>query len=139
MDHQGDPEQYPLVGTTYRLSEHWQSGAMTRNLPWLAEMQPDMFVEISLELAAERGIENGEKVIVESARGSIEAITMVTRRLRPFHLNERIVHQVGMPWHWGYKGLVTGGSANELTPPVGDANTMIPETKAFLCDIRKLE
>jgi formate dehydrogenase major subunit len=138
MDQQGDPEQYPLVGTTYRVSEHWQSGAMTRNLPWLAELQPDMFVELSPELAGERGIENGEKVLVESARGSIEAVAMVTRRLRPFSVNGRIVHQVGMPWHWGYKGLVTGGSANELTPPVGDANTMIPETKAFLCDIKKL-
>jgi formate dehydrogenase major subunit len=138
MDRQGGPQQYPLVGTTYRLSEHWQSGAMTRNLPWLAEMQPNMFVEVSPELAAERGIQNGEKVIVESARGSIEAVAMVTRRMRPLNVNGRIVHQVGLPWHWGYKGLATGGSANELTPPVGDANTMIPETKAFLCDVKKI-
>jgi formate dehydrogenase major subunit len=138
MDQQGGREQYPLVGTTYRLSEHWQSGAMTRNLPWLAEMQPDMFVEMSPELAAERGIQNGEKVMVESARGAIEAVAMVTRRMRPLLVNGKVIHQVGMPWHWGYKGLVTGGSANELTPPVGDANTMIPETKAFLCDVKKL-
>jgi formate dehydrogenase major subunit len=138
MDYQGDRNQYPLVGTTYRLSEHWQSGAMTRNVPWLAEMQPEMFVEMSPELAAERGVENGEKVLVESARGSIEAVAMVTRRMRPFQLNGKVVHQVGLPWHWGYKGLVTGGSANELTPPIGDANTMIPETKAFLCDVKKL-
>jgi formate dehydrogenase major subunit len=96
-----------------------------------------MFVEMSPELAAERGMENGEIVIVESARGSIEAVAMVTRRMRPLSINGRIVHQVGLPWHWGYKGLVTGGSANELTPPVGDANTMIPETKAFLCDVKK--
>jgi formate dehydrogenase major subunit len=138
MDHQGDRNQYPLVGTTYRVSEHWQSGAMTRNQPWLAEMQPNMFVEMSPELAGERGIQNGEKVMVESARGSIEAVAMVTRRMRPFQLNGKVVHQVGLPWHWGYKGLVTGGSANELTPPVGDANTMIPETKAFLCDVKKI-
>jgi formate dehydrogenase major subunit len=100
-------------------------------------MQPNMFVEMSPELAAERGIQNGETVIVESARGSIEAVAMVTRRMRPLHSNGQVVHQVGLPWHWGYKGLVTGGSANELTPPVGDANTMIPETKAFLCDVKK--
>ncbi len=133
-----DPQRYPIVATTFRVSEHWQSGAMTRNVPWLAEMHPEMFVEMSPELAAEKGIRNGEKVIVESVRGSIEAVAIVTRRLQPFRLNGRIVHQVALPWHWGYKGLVTGGSANELTPPVGDANTMIPETKAFLCDIRKV-
>lgn len=137
MDTKGDPERYPIVGTTYRVTEHWQSGAMTRNLPWLAEMQPDMFVEMSIELAKEKGIQNGDEVIVESARGSIEAVAIVTRRLRPFQVNGRVVHEVGMPWHWGYKGLVTGGSANELTPPVGDANTMIPETKAFLCNVKK--
>jgi len=137
MDTKGDPETYPIVGTTYRVTEHWQSGAMTRNLPWLAEMQPDMFVEMSIELANEKGIQNGDQVIVESARGSIEAVAIVTRRLRPFQTNGRVVHEVGMPWHWGYKGLVTGGSANELTPPVGDANTMIPETKAFLCNVKK--
>ncbi len=138
MDYQGTRDKYPLVGTTYRLSEHWQSGAMTRNQPWLAEMQPNMFVEMSPELAAEKGIQNGEKVVVESARGSIEAVAIVTRRMRPLHVGGQVIHQVGMPWHWGYKGLVTGGSANELTPPVGDANTMIPETKAFLCDVRKI-
>ncbi len=138
MDAKGARARYPLVGTTYRVSEHWQSGAMTRNLPWLAELQPDMFVEMSPELAAERGIVNGEKVLVESARGAIEAVAVVTQRFRPFLIQGQIVHQVGMPWHWGYKGLVTGDSANVLTPPVGDANTMIPESKAFLCDIKKL-
>ena len=138
MDAKGARARYPLVGTTYRVSEHWQSGAMTRNLPWLAELQPDMFVEMSPELAAERGIVNGEKVLVESARGAIEAVAVVTQRFRPFLIQGQIVHQVGMPWHWGYKGLVTGDSANVLTPPVGDANTMIPESKAFLCEVKKL-
>jgi anaerobic selenocysteine-containing dehydrogenase len=134
----GDPNAYPLVGTTYRISEHWQTGAMTRNVPWLAEMQPDMFVEISPELAKERSIKSGEQVIVESARGSIRAVAMVTPRLRPFLINGQVIHEVGMPWHWGYKGLVTGDSANVLTPAVGDPNAMIPETKAFLCNIRKV-
>jgi formate dehydrogenase major subunit len=139
MDTKGEPTEYPYIGTTYRVSEHWQSGAMTRNTAWLAELMPDMFVEMSEELAAELGIENGETVLVESARGSLEAVALVTKRLAPFHLNGKVVHQIGLPWHWGYKGLVTGGSANILTPPVGDANTMIPETKAFLCDVKKLE
>jgi len=138
MDQRGDAQQYPLVGTTYRVSEHWQSGAMTRNLPWLVEMQPEMFVEMSPDLAQEKNIKNGEQVTVESARGSIKAVAIVTRRLQPFKLNGQVVHQVGLPWHWGYKGLAVGGSANELTPPVGDANTMIPETKAFLCDVKKV-
>ena len=138
LDAKGATHAYPIVGTTYRVSEHWQSGAMTRNLPWLAEMQPDMFVELSPELAAEKGIRNGERVTVESARGSIEAVAIVTRRFRPFIINGQVVHEVGLPYHWGYKGLVTGSSANELTPPVGDANTMIPETKAFLCDVKKI-
>ncbi len=137
-DAKGATHAFPLVGTTYRVSEHWQTGAMTRNLPWLAEMQPDMFVEMSPQLAAERGISNGEWVIVESARGAIEAVAMVTPRLQPFTVQGQTVHEVGMPYHWGFLGLVTGGSANELTPPVGDANTMIPETKAFLCNVRKL-
>ncbi|RME47263.1 MAG: formate dehydrogenase-N subunit alpha, partial [Caldilineae bacterium] len=138
MDKQGSPNEFPIVATTYRLTEHWQSGAMTRNLPWLAEMQPNMFVEMSPELAALKGIHNGETVRVVSARGTIEAVALVTRRIRPLRVNGQIVHQVGLPWHWGYRGLVTGGSANVLTPPIGDANTMIPETKAFLCDVRKI-
>jgi formate dehydrogenase major subunit len=136
-DAKGTTHAFPLVGTTYRVSEHWQTGAMTRNLPWLAEMQPDMFVEMSPQLAAERGIVNGEWVIVESARGAIEAVAMVTPRFQPFTISGETVHEIGLPYHWGYTGLVTGGSANELTPPVGDANTMIPETKAFLCNVRK--
>jgi formate dehydrogenase major subunit len=137
MDKRSDPEKYPIVATTYRVTEHWQTGAMTRNLPWLAEMQPDMFVEMSVQLAEEKGIKNGEKVIIENTRGSIEAVAIVTRRLRPFTTNGKTIHQIGLPWHWGYRGFVTGDSANELTPPVGDANTVIPETKAFLCNVKK--
>jgi formate dehydrogenase major subunit len=138
MDKKGTPDQYPYVATTYRVVEHWQAGQMTRNQPWLVELQPEMFVEISEELAAEKGITNGGKVIVETARGSVSAVAIVTKRFKPFHLNDKTVHQVGMPWHWGYMGLSTGDSANILTPHVGDANTMIPEFKAFLCNIRKV-
>ena len=136
-EEQGTANQFPIVCSTYRVSEHWQGGQMTRNCPWLVEMMPEPFVEMSEELAAEKGIVNGEKVIVESARGRVKVVAVVTKRFKPFHLNGRTVHQVGVVWHWGYTGLSTGDSANVLTPHVGDANTMIPEYKAFLVNVRK--
>ena len=133
----GTPDKYPYIATTYRVIEHWQSGPMSRNLPWLCELMPDMFIELSEELATEKGIVNGSKVIVESARGKIEAVALVTKRFAPMLIDGKKIHEIGMPWHWGYAGLVRGDSANLLTPHVGDANTMIPEYKAFLCNIRK--
>jgi formate dehydrogenase major subunit len=138
-DRLGTAAQFPIVATTYRLTEHFQAGAMSRTLPWLAETQPDMFVEMSRELAEEKGIRNGDPVVVSSARGHITAVALVTARFRPLRINGRVVHQVGMPWHYGWIGLATGDSANDLTPHVGDANTMIPEYKAFLVDLRKAE
>ncbi|MFH1647989.1 MAG: molybdopterin dinucleotide binding domain-containing protein, partial [Chloroflexota bacterium] len=137
-EEQGTPDKYPIVCSTYRVCEHWQGGQMTRNMPWVIEAQPEPFVEMSEELAAEKRIANGERVIVESARGRIEVVAVVTKRFKPFQMNGRQVHQVGIPWHWGYTGLSTGASANELTPHVGDANTMIPEYKAFLVDVKKV-
>ena len=134
---QGKPDKYPYVGTTYRVSEHWQAGAMTRNLPWLAELMPEMFAEIDEDLADEKGIRNGDKVIVEGARGQIKAVAMVTKRLKPLMVNGNTVHTVGLPWHYGYIGAITGDSANVLTPYIGDANTTIPEYKAFLVNIRR--
>jgi formate dehydrogenase major subunit len=129
--------KYPYVGTTYRVSEHWQAGAMTRNLPWLVELVPDMFVEISHELAKKKGLQNGDMATVTTVRGTIEARTLVTGRLKPMVISGKIVEHVGMPWHWGFNGLSTGASANTLTAAVGCANTTIPEYKAFLCDIEK--
>ncbi|MDI6704251.1 MAG: formate dehydrogenase-N subunit alpha [bacterium] len=137
VDVYGSPKRYPIIATTYRVSEHWQSGAMTRNLPWLCELMPDMFVEMSKSLAKRLGIKTGDKVEVVSARGKIEAYALVTDRIKPFRLNGKMVEQVCMPWHYGYCGIVQGFSANCLTPHVGDANTMIPEYKVFLCDVRK--
>lgn len=134
---QGDASKYPVIATTYRVSEHWQAGAMTRNQEWLSELSAHMFLEIGEELAKERGIKNKDKVKVSSARGEIEAYAMVTKRFKPFKLKGKTVHQVGMPWHFGYKGIATGGTANRLTPHIGDANTNIPEYKAFLCDVRR--
>ena len=134
---QGSRDEFPIVCTTYRLSEHWQGGQMSRNSPWLIELMPEMFVELSQQLAEEKGIKNGSRVVVETKRGSVEGVAIVTTRFQPFQLNGRVVHQIGMPWHWGFVGLSTGDSANVLTPHVGDANTMIPEYKAFLCNIRR--
>ena len=133
----GTPDKYPIIATTYRVVEHWQAGAQTRNLPWLCELQPEMFVELSEELAAEKGIVNGGKIVVESARGQLEAVALVTKRFKPLQINGSVIHEIGMPWHWGFAGLSTGASANVLTPHVGDANTMIPEYKAFLVNVRK--
>jgi formate dehydrogenase major subunit len=133
----GTPDEYPIVATTYRVTEHWQAGQMTRNLPWLVELMPEMFVEMSEELASEKGIDHAELVTVESKRGSIQARAVITKRFKPMQVNGKIIHQIGLPWHWGFRGLSVGDSANKLSPHVGDANTMIPEFKAFLVRVKK--
>jgi formate dehydrogenase major subunit len=92
---------------------------------------------MSEELADELGVGEAEVVTVESIRGSIQAIAIITKRFRPMQINGKTVHQIGLPWHWGFQGLCTGDSANKLSPHVGDANTMIPEFKAFLVRVRK--
>jgi formate dehydrogenase major subunit len=134
-----DP-RYPYVGTTYRVVEHWQTGVMTRWQPWLLEMQPQMFVEMSEELAGLKGIKNGERVRVSSLRGVVEATAIVTKRFQPFKIGGAIVHQVGMPWHFGWVKPSSGKekSANLLTPSTGDPNTRIPETKAFMVNVTKM-
>jgi formate dehydrogenase major subunit len=98
---------------------------------------PQMFVEISEERGAERDIATGELVTVESLRGKVQATAIVTKRFKPFNLGGKTVHQIGLPWHWGFTGLCVGDSANNLSPHVGDANTMIPEYKAFLVRVTK--
>lgn len=132
-----DP-RFPLVCTAYRVTEHWQTGVMTRWTPWLLELEPQMFVEMSKELAKEKGIKNGERVVVKSARGEVEAKAIVTDRFKPFKIAGQIVHQVGLPWHFGWVTPPDGGdSANLRTPTIGDANTMIPESKAFMVNVEK--
>jgi formate dehydrogenase major subunit len=131
-----DP-RFPYVITTYRLTEHYLSGAMSRWLPWLAELQPEVFVEISPELADEKGIRNLDWVRISSPRAQVRAKALVTRRLRPLQIDGRTIHQVGMPWHWGYEGVVTGDAANELSAFVGDPNVSIHEGKAFVCNIER--
>ncbi len=132
-----DPK-FPFVGTTYRVTEHWQTGVLTRWLPWLIEAEPQIFVEMSEELAKLREIKNGEMVVVESPRGALEAVAIVTKRFKPFNIFGQEVHQVGLPWHYGWVWPPEGGdSANLLTPSVGDPNTRIPESKAFMVNVRK--
>ena len=132
-----DPD-YPFVCTTYRVTEHWQTGVLTRWQPWLLECEPQLFVEISPEVANMRGIKNGERCIVRSVRGEVEAIAMVTTRLRPLKVQGKTIHQVGLPWCFGWVQPKDGGdSANLLTPAVGDPNTKIPETKAFMVNVLK--
>jgi formate dehydrogenase major subunit len=132
-----DP-RFPFIGTTYRVTEHWQTGVMTRWTPWLLECEPQQFAEIDPELARLRGIENGENVIVESIRGEVRAVAIVTPRIQPFTVQGQTLHMVGLPWHFGWVHPKNGGdSANLLTPSAGDPNTGIPETKAFMVNIRK--
>jgi len=134
---QGKPTDFPYVATNYRCTEHYQTGAMTRNTPWLVEMAPEMYVEIGEELAAAKGIKAGDRVVVASARGELKAAAVVTKRIRPLTVAGKTVHHVGMIWHFGYSGMAKGDIANLLTPHVGDPNTTIPEYKTFLCDIRR--
>jgi formate dehydrogenase major subunit len=134
----GEPgaEVFPFVFTTYRLTEHHTAGAMSRTVPYLAELQPEMFVEVSPELAAERGLEHAGWATIVTARSAIEARVMITDRLRPLTIDGRAVHQVGIPYHWGRKGLVTGDAANELLSVALDLNTHISEFKSATCDVR---
>jgi formate dehydrogenase major subunit len=113
---------------------------MTRYQPYLLEMQPQMFVEMSEELAELKSIKNGERVKVTSPRGSVAATAIVTPRFKPFKIAGITVHQVGMPWHYGWVKPKSGmeDSANLLTPSTGDANTRIPETKAFMVNVVKM-
>lgn len=128
---------FPYIGTTPRLVEHYQSGAVTRNCPTLAELQPEMFAQISLNLANKLGIKAGDWVLVSSARGEIKCRANVLPVIKPLKVAGKELEIVSLPWHWGYQGRVPGASANELSPAVGDPNTMIPESKAFLVNIRK--
>jgi formate dehydrogenase major subunit len=133
-----DP-RFPFVATTYRLTEHFQTGVLTRWQPWLLETQPQLFVEMSKELAKLREINNGDKCKVASARGEVEAIAMVTGRFKPMNVHGQTIHQVGLPWCFGWVYPEDGGdSANLLTPSTGDPNTRIPETKAFMVSVEKI-
>ncbi|OGK82944.1 MAG: formate dehydrogenase-N subunit alpha, partial [Candidatus Rokubacteria bacterium GWA2_70_23] len=134
--------EYPYVITTYRLTEHHLSGVMSRYLPMLAELFESHFAEISHELAGELEIRNGDKVTIMTPRGKIHVRAMVTNRFKPFTIDGKKVHQIGVPWHWGYNGIDAlpgsrGDITNDLSATVGDPNVFIQETKAFLCNVKK--
>jgi formate dehydrogenase major subunit len=138
--HPSDGEQgaevFPFVFTTYRLTEHHTAGGMSRTVPYLAELQPEFFVEVSPALAAERGLEHAGWATVITARQAVEARVMVTERIKPLRIQGRDMHLVGVPYHWGGVGIVTGDSGNELLPLALDNNVHISEYKAGTCDIR---
>ncbi len=129
-------DEFPIIATNYRLTEHYLSGPMSRFDSWLNELQPGMFIEISPELAAEKGIEHGGWMVAWNSRGAIEARAMVTRRIMPLHVHGRTVHQIGMPFHWGFAGETVGAIANDLTAISGDANVSMHEAKAFTVNVR---
>ncbi len=128
-------EQFPVIACTFRLTEHYLSGPMSRFNSWLNELQPAMFAELSHELAAERGITHAGWMTVQSPRGLIEARAMVTRRMQPLKVGERVVHQIGLPFHWSFAGETVGGNANDLTSLVADPNVSMHEAKVFLCQV----
>jgi formate dehydrogenase major subunit len=127
---------FPFVLHTYRLTEHHTAGGMSRTVPHLSELQPEMFCEVSPELAEMRGLRHGDWATIYTMRAVIEARVMVTRRVQPIRLNGTILHSVGLPYHWGSKGLVTGDTANDLLHIALDPNVHIQETKGLTCDIR---
>ena len=127
---------YPYVITTYRLTEHHTAGGMSRTLHLLSELQPEMFCEVHPDLARECQLSHGGWVTVVTPRSAIEARVMVTERLAPLQVQGRVIHQVGLPYHWGSKGLVTGDAANDLASIVLDPNVHIQESKASTCAIR---
>jgi len=134
----GSIKDYPYVVTTYSVVEHWQSGTQTRNIPWLNELIPSNFIELSEELAKEKGIRPGDKVRVWNNRGSVVVDAMITIRMKPMMIDGKLTHVVGMPHHFSWAGtFATGDNINDLSPNVADPNSFIPEYKAFLVNIEK--
>jgi formate dehydrogenase major subunit len=129
-------ELFPYVFMTYRLTEHHTAGGMSRTLPFLSELQPEFFCEVSPGLAEERGLEHLGWATIISARTAIEARVLVTERMKPLEVQGRTVHQIGLPYHWGSNGLSTGDPANDLLGVVMDPNVHIQESKVATCDIQ---
>ncbi len=140
----GTSEEFPIVATSYRLTEH--EHYVTQHVPHLVQLQPEAFVELPVGLAQEKGIQNGDMVRVRSKRGMIEVRALVTKRLGPLDLGGKKVWQIGIPIHWGFVGIAAElqpekskhWMANMLTPFVGDANVRTPEFKAFLVNVEKM-
>jgi formate dehydrogenase major subunit len=129
--------RFPYILTTYRLTEHHTAGGMSRTLSHLAELQPELFTEISPELAAEAGVANGERVEISTARGTITARALVTTRMRSLDIDGKRLHQVGLPYHWGYRGLVRGDVVNDLLAISEEPNVKIFESKGLTCMLKR--
>jgi formate dehydrogenase major subunit len=133
----GKASEFPHVATTYRLTEHFHY--WTKHARLNAIIQPEQFVEIGEALASEVGVATGGRVRVSSNRGHIEAVAMVTKRIKPLTIEGKTVHTVGIPIHWGFTGIAKAGFlANSLTPVVGDGNSQTPEFKSFLVKVEKV-
>ena len=138
MEQFGDSKEFPYAATSYRLTEHFHF--WTKHVWVNAVMQPEFFVEVSEDLAKEKGIKSGGWVRVWSKRGSVQAKAVVTKRIAPLTCDGKRVHIVGIPLHWGFTGAARKGfGPNSLTPFVGDANIETPEYKAFLVDIEPID
>jgi formate dehydrogenase major subunit len=131
-----DP-RFPHVVTTYRLTEHHTSGAMSRWIPWLGELQPELFAEIPPELAAEEGVRNADWVTIETSRGKIHARALVSDRMPVFRFDGRKIYQIGLPYHWGPNGVVKGDVVNDLVPVSLEPNVAIHEAKAFTANLKR--
>jgi formate dehydrogenase major subunit len=131
-----DP-RYPYVVTTYRLTEHHTSGAMSRWIPWLNELQPELFCEINPELAAEKGVNNTDWVTVSTSRGKIHVKALVTDRVPVYDFEGKKIHTIGLPYHWGSNGLVKGDVVNNIIPVALEPNVAIHEAKAFTANLVK--
>jgi formate dehydrogenase major subunit len=129
-------EVFPFVLTTYRLTEHHTAGGMSRTLPYLAELQPEFFCEVSPQLAAARNLEHGGWATIVTTRAAVEARVLVTPRIKPLTIGGQTMHLVGVPYHWGANGIATGDSGNELLSIVLDSNVHISEYKTASCDIQ---
>ena len=132
-----DDPRYPHVLSTYRLTEHHTAGGMTRTLSHLAELQPALFCELSPELAAALSIANGDGAVITTPRGSIRARALVTARMRPLRVQGRTIHQVGLPYHFGGRGLVTGDVVNDLVAISQEPNVRIMEAKVLVCRVER--
>ena len=133
----GKVEEFPYVLTTYRVVDHFCSGGITRNIPWLNENSPEPFAEISKNLGQKIGVKEGDMVEVSSARGKIKVRALVTDRIQSYKVNGKDMETIGMPYHWGFASLSPGVSANELTIAALDPVASIPEYKVCLCNIRR--
>src|SRR4051794_16803053 len=136
VDGQPGADVFPFAITTYRLTEHHTAGGMSRFLPYLSELQPELFCEVSPQLAELRGLEHMGWATIVTARNAIEARVMVTERMTPMTVQGRTLHQVGLPYHWGTNGISRGDAVNDLSHQSLDPNVHIQEVKAFTCDIR---